>query len=236
MENLAGVITEDEKNWNKVKIVMTETDGLELGPYYSNMIKTDIKHLGFTLSRYKFAYKMLAYREKIDLLELGCQEGIGALLFKQNLDLHQYVGIDLDKEAIKWNQTRMLAEGMKFICSNFFDCEETRKGNFDAVVSLDVIEHISGETEDEYCRVVCESLRHDGMAIIGTPSIMLSPYACEESRMGHINLYDQKRLYMLMSKFFHNVFIFHMNDEVVHTGFAPMTCYIFALCCNKRDY
>jgi len=54
--------------------------------------------------------------------------------------------------------------------------------------------------------------------------------------MGHINLYDQKRLYMLMSKFFHNVFIFHMNDEVVHTGFAPMTCYIFALCCNKRDY
>ena len=33
---------------------------------------------------------------------------------------------------------------------------------------------------------------------------------------------------------FHNVFIFSMNDEVVHTGFAPMPHYYFALCCGRR--
>jgi hypothetical protein len=26
-----------------------------------------------------------------------------------------------------------------------------------------------------------------------------------------------------------------MNDEVVHTGFAPMAHYLFALCCNRSS-
>ncbi|MBQ8692884.1 MAG: hypothetical protein IJ520_07040, partial [Synergistaceae bacterium] len=68
----------------------------------------------------------------------------------------------------------------------------------------------------------------------GTPNITLSPYACEASKAGHINLYDQKRLYKLCSKYFDNVFIFNMNDEVVNTGFAPMACYMFAVCAGKK--
>ena len=32
-----------------------------------------------------------------------------------------------------------------------------------------------------------------------------------------------------MSKFFHNVFIFSMNDEVIHTGFYPMAHYLWAI-------
>ena len=27
---------------------------------------------------------------------------------------------------------------------------------------------------------------------------------------------------------------FSMNDEVVHTGFYPMACYLLALCCEKK--
>jgi hypothetical protein len=36
-----------------------------------------------------------------------------------------------------------------------------------------------------------------------------------------------------MAKFFHHVFIFSMNDEVVHTGFYPMAHYLLALGCGK---
>ena len=35
-----------------------------------------------------------------------------------------------------------------------------------------------------------------------------------------------------MTHHFRNVFIFSMNDEVVHTGFYPMAHYLFALCCH----
>lgn len=223
----------DEENWNAVFEYIAQKDLLQLGTYYTHMINSDIKHLMFTLSRYKFASKLLMYKNDINLLELGCQEALGALMFKQNNNLNGYVGVDLDEKAIDWNR-KYLSDEWEFICSNFFDCEELRGRNFDAVVSLDVIEHISSDMEDNYCEIVRDNLSKDGVAIIGTPSIMLSPYASEGSRIGHINLYDQKRLYELMNKYFHNVFIFNMNDEVVNTGFAPMACYIFAVCCNIK--
>ena len=36
------------------------------------------------------------------------------------------------------------------------------------------------------------------------------------------------------SRYFENVFVFGMNDEVVHTGFYPMCHYIFVLGTGKR--
>lgn len=223
----------DEKNWGAVKEIIEDTALLQLGVYYSQMIQMDIKHLCFTLSRYKFVSKLLMYKENVNLLELGCQEAMGAIVFKQNIKLGKYLGIDLDEEAIDWNK-KNLSNEFEFLCANFFDCTERLVEQFDAVVSLDVIEHISHEMEDKYCEVICSSINNRGIAVIGTPNIMLSPYASEGSKIGHINLYDQARLYELMSKYFNNVFIFNMNDEVVNTGFAPMSCYIFAVCCNKK--
>ena len=123
---------------------------------------------------------------------------------------------------------------LTFICTDFFDYQEPKKSNYNAIVSLDVIEHISCEMENRYCEIIVDNLMPDGVAIVGTPSVMLNPYASEGSKIGHINLFDQKRLYELMNRYFHNVFIFNMNDEVVNVGFAPMSCYIFAVCCNKR--
>ena len=90
-----------------------------VGPYWEEMIAIDIKHMGFSLSRYKFASKLLMYREKIDLLELGCQEALGAIMFKQNIKLSRYVGVDFDQQAIKWNMESLPHE-FEFICSNFF--------------------------------------------------------------------------------------------------------------------
>ena len=34
---------------------------------------------------------------------------------------------------------------------------------------------------------------------------------------------------------FHSVFVFSMNDEVVHTGFYPMAHYLLAVACHRRD-
>ena len=121
----------------------------------------------------------------------------------------------------------------KFIEGNFFEPDLINE-QFDAVMSLDVIEHIEPKMEDRFCEVVTDCLTDEGVAIIGTPNITLSPYASEPSRIAHINLYDQKRLYDLMSRYFDNVFIFNMNDEVINTSFAPMACYIFAVGAGKK--
>ncbi len=99
-ECVGGGVNKD-KSWEAVKELISTTEPLSLGTYFSNMINNDIKHMGFTLSRYKFASKLLLYRENISLLELGCQEAIGALTFQQNNSLKKYVGIDFDQEAIR---------------------------------------------------------------------------------------------------------------------------------------
>lgn len=230
MNNYSGDTGEE---WDKVLDCLKVDSLLKLGTYYTNMICSDVKHLAFTFSRYKFASKLLMYKENVELLELGCQEALGALMFEQNINLKTYTGVDFDKRAIEWNREN-LSPDMEFICSDFFDCPELENRKFDAVVSLDVIEHIRSEMEEQFCEIIKSSLKIGGVAIVGTPSVAMSPYACEASKIGHINLYDQKRLYELLSRYFHNVFIFNMNDEIVHTGFAPMSCYIFAVCCNQK--
>jgi hypothetical protein len=37
-----------------------------------------------------------------------------------------------------------------------------------------------------------------------------------------------------MQRYFKHVFMFSMNDEVVHTGFFPMAHYLFALCAEPK--
>lgn len=224
-------MNEDKQNWGKVKKVIQEEE-LCLGSYYSHVIRQDLKHLSFSLSRYKFVSKLLMYREQISVCELGCNEAAGAVMLQQNTDLQKYVGIDLDGEAICWNREN-LAGPFEFIEANFLEFMPDEK--FDAIISLDVIEHIQPEMEDAYCKVIVDHLKdRGGTAVIGTPNVTMDPYACEASKIGHINLYDQRRLYSLCRRFFDNVFIFNMNDEVVNTGFAPMSCYIFALCAGKN--
>jgi len=37
-----------------------------------------------------------------------------------------------------------------------------------------------------------------------------------------------------MRRYFFKVFMFPMNDEVVHTGYSAMSHYNLALCCSKK--
>jgi hypothetical protein len=66
------------------------------------------------------------------------------------------------------------------------------------------------------------------------PSIQSQPYASPLSKAGHVNCKDAPDFRALLSNFFHHVFIFSMNDEVVHTGFYPMANYLIAVCCEQK--
>lgn len=209
-------------------------EGLTLGLYYSNMLVQHSRHVLFTLSRYKFVCQLMRYRNNVRALELGCQEAMGSLLLAQNTKLEGYTGVDFDHNAIAWNKAHF-PSNFVFIEEDILKCSKIDGAPFDLVFSLDVIEHIDKKNEDQLCRVMCDNLKDDGVAVIGTPSIYMSPYASEPSKIGHVNLFDQNRLYELMSRYFNNVFIFNMNDEVVHTGFDQMSCYMIAVCTGKKN-
>lgn len=225
----------DRTLWQTVMDTM-EHESLEFGPYFAFQVRHDIKHLLFTLSRYKFVTRMIDSRSntippppKKKLLELGCNEGVGTLFFAQ--EGLSVKAVDFDEQAVGWARKHLGFSGIDFQLDNFLG---QQYGEFDYIVSLDVIEHIETAREREFLDTVLKNLKPGGAAFIGTPNVTAQSYASEASRVGHINLYDQARLKELLLSGFENVFLFGLNDEVIHTGFAPMCHYIMALACGKR--
>jgi 2-polyprenyl-3-methyl-5-hydroxy-6-metoxy-1,4-benzoquinol methylase len=107
-------------------------------------------------------------------------------------------------------------------------------GEFDGIYSLDVLEHIPAEKENLFIRNVLSSLSPEGVLIIGMPSLESQSFASPQSKEGHVNCKTGKDFKRLMQSFFHNVFLFSMNDEVVHTGFYPMAHYLISVCANLK--
>jgi 2-polyprenyl-3-methyl-5-hydroxy-6-metoxy-1,4-benzoquinol methylase len=204
------------------------SETIALGNHWSYNLRNDPKRLAFVLSRYKFSAKMC--RRESTILELGCSEGIGVPILAEFAS--GYTGVDMDKDAIDSAILNWPQENVRFINDNFL---EKKYGTFDAVISLDVIEHIDRSIEHQFFKTIYDNLDIDGIAVIGTPNVTSSQYASAASQSGHINLFDYSRLKKTMQSLFTNVFMFGGNDEMVHTGYAPMTHYIYALGCGKKD-
>jgi len=88
--------------------------------------------------------------------------------------------------------------------------------------------------EDKFLTNLRASMTQDGIAIIGTPSIESQAYASPNSKAGHVNCKSMPDFKQMMARYFHNVFMFSMNDEVVHTGYHKMAHYLLALGCERK--
>jgi 2-polyprenyl-3-methyl-5-hydroxy-6-metoxy-1,4-benzoquinol methylase len=217
----------EREAWARVEQLLGDRR-VTLGQHWSFNIYNDPKRLAFVLSRYKFAAKMAGNGRRV--LELGCSEGLGGLLLAEFAAA--YTGVDYDAEAIETAKRNWTDPKFSFHCDDFLD---KTYGAFDSVVSLDVIEHIEPSCEALYFEAVSRNLQPEGRCVIGTPNVTSEAYASAPSKAGHVNLYDHQRLRAVMQKHFRNVFMFGLNDEIVHTGFAPMTHYLMAVGCGKRS-
>jgi predicted SAM-dependent methyltransferase len=105
---------------------------------------------------------------------------------------------------------------------------------FDAIYSLDVMEHISIELENEFLKNICLSLQNNGVVIIGMPSLESQVFASLDSIAGHINCKTGENFKEILEQYFEQVFLFSMNDEVIHTGFTKMAHYLFCVCVTPK--
>jgi hypothetical protein len=189
----------------------------------------DPKRLVFTLSRYKFVAKMLSGLASV--VEVGSADAFGSRIVRQEVE--RLVVSDFDPLFMEDVRERMDAK-WDFECLVHDILDAPFSERFPGVYALDVIEHIPIEQEDRFMRNMSDSLAEHGVLILGSPSLQSQRYASEYSRAGHVNCKDAPEFKALMQRYFHNVFIFSMNDEIVHTGFYPMAQYLFAVCCGRR--
>jgi len=215
---------------NQPLISLENEKGLEkIGLMNSAVWHEDPKRLVFTLSRYKFVAKMLTGKNRV--AEIGCGDGFGARIVKQ--EVGQLTITDYDSYFIKRFED-IASEEYPISAVEHNILEGPLGQKFDAIYSLDVLEHIPINHEDVFVRNIINSLGSNGIVILGMPSIESQTYASPASKEGHINCKTGKDLKFFLEKYFHNVLLFSMNDEVVHTGFEKMAHYLFVICCGVR--
>ena len=205
-----------------------QLDSVRLGANTSTIYQNDPKLLLFTLSRYKFVSKMFAGFENV--LEVGCQEGFGAQIICK--EVTAYLGVDFYSPHINSAKERNTAPNAKYETFDILNGPIER--GFDGVFALDVLEHIVPEKEDLFLQNICGSLTPHGSVILGMPSFESQKYASKASKAGHVNCKNGENFKNLLKHYFHNCFLFSMNDEVLHTGFSPMSHYLFVLASNKK--
>jgi 2-polyprenyl-3-methyl-5-hydroxy-6-metoxy-1,4-benzoquinol methylase len=165
------------------------------------------------------------------VLEVGCADAFGSRVVKQevkNLTVTDFDPIFIDNAIEGMDSRSPYSAKVHDMLSGAVD------GDFDAAYALDVIEHINPAFENVFVGNIVKSLGPHGVVILGCPSIQSQAYASPPSKAGHVNCKDGPAMKQLLEQFFHNVFLFAMNDEIVHTGFWPMAQYIIGIGSTKR--
>ena len=221
-----------KKNNNKkiMKMLTEKNITVSMGNRSGMSFSNDPIRLTFTLSRYKFVAKMFAGFQ--DVLEVGCGDAWPSRIVAQSvgsLTVSDFDPIFIDdaksRHEEKWP--------MEYLVHNFI--ESTTASTYDGIYLCDVFEHISPKDEHSFLENAVSSLKDTGSMIIGIPSLESQDLIEPDKRdPGHVNCKSGPELKSTIEKFFHNVFLFSMNDEIVHTGHHKMAHYLFCLACNPK--
>jgi 2-polyprenyl-3-methyl-5-hydroxy-6-metoxy-1,4-benzoquinol methylase len=218
-----------EPQYNALLEVKAKYGVAQLGLMTNQGWHDDPKRLAFTLARYKFVAKMLAGRNNV--LEIGCADAFGTRIVQQAVG--KVTATDFDPVFIDDVNRRMSPRWpLETMVHDMLAGPVAR--DFDAAYALDVLEHIDAEREDDFLRNVVKSLSATGIAIFGMPSLESQAYASPQSKAGHVNCKSGEALKRTLERHFHSVFVFSMNDEVVHTGFYPMANYLLGVACHRK--
>ena len=201
----------------------------QLGLMINESWNQDPRRTLFTLARYKFVAKMLA--GYMDVLEVGCADAFGSRLVQQAVG--HVTAIDFDPIFIEDARKRLNPHWPLDLAVHDM-LSGPPPGEYDAIYSLDVLEHIQPSKECLFIKNMLTSLKASGALIVGMPSLESQVYASPQSKAGHVNCKTGTAMKDLFQQYFENVFLFSMNDEVIHTGYTPMAHYLLVICCGKK--
>lgn len=202
-----------------VKSMLTDVEGIS---YKDSPIDFFI-----LLARYKFAARLLRKNQRV--IDVGCGKGYGSVFLSKYAQ--SVVAVDQDEDLILQNSTEHSNEkSLEFKTMDLLSPSKDLLGQYDALVSMDVIEHFHKEDIPKAVENYSKLLKDDGFAIIGTPNIASRGFASQRRIDTHPFEFDADGFENTLKKSFKNVFLFSMTDEIVSTQFNGLSWYLMALC------
>lgn len=179
------------------------------------------------LARYKFACRMLKKDQHV--VDVGCGKGYGSVFLSQHAG--RVTALDQDEELVSENSIEHSdVTNLNFEIGDLLNVKPEHVGRFDALVSMDVIEHFEEKDVSQAITGYYNLLADHGFAIIGTPNIASRPFASQRRLDTHPFEFTPKQFEEMLASKFKNVFLFSMTDETVSTQFVGLSWYLMAIC------
>ncbi len=130
--------------------------------------------------RYAFAARRL---RGLRVLDAGCGSGYGTRILAQEASF--CLGVDASGEAISLAASCFAKPGVEFRVSDVCSLEGVETGSFDAVVALEVLEHLPGDRIGSFLEAVQRVLREEAVFIVSVanrnhPPGEVNPYHLSE--------------------------------------------------------
>ena len=160
------------------------------------------------MARYKFANGFI-YPTLDAVLDYGCGTGYGT----QMLNGNRVVGVDCSTAALEIAQSRYSPIFQQWNVLT----QGPVPGDFNVIVCMEVIEHMSKGQGDKMVEVFHDMLL-DGMLIISTPKHKPLEERSPYRQRHHVYEYTYQAFEELLHKWFSRVAIFTQTDEVITMG------------------
>jgi len=140
------------------------------------------------VQRYEWCLSLL--KEGTIVLDAGCGSGYGTHFLAKNAKIKAIVGIDISPRAISFANKHFRTNNCIFLQMDVTKLK-FRYNFFDAVISFDVIEHLSEANQRKFIDEVRRIVKPTGMLIIGCPNAKVSmgnnPFHVKELTMSEFH-------------------------------------------------
>jgi len=148
------------------------------------------------VQRYEWVMPQL---QKINCLDDGCGSGYGTHYLAEN-GIKSITGIDISKEAIEFSKKNFETTNCHYEQMDSLELK-FKDASFDAVISFDVLEHISKEKQQKFISEIARVIDDKGIAIIGCPNATVSV----DDNPFHLHELSKMEFELLLNQFFQQI-------------------------------
>lgn len=155
---------------------------------YDTYQKIEMTHWWFVGRRqliYQTLQKFLPVKERIKILDIGCNAGV--LVQRLQQKGYNTYGYDFSSEAINYGRSR----GIKNLKVSSLENMPYHNNEFDAIICLDLIEHI--KDDQGALRMIDKVVRDNGLVIITVP-VLKCLWGLQDEVAHHFRRYNKREL------------------------------------------